>query len=289
VLHTATSGSRRDPVPIVRDPRADALLPVIVSIPHYGTDAVPGVAAWDYREPRFRSFRYGYVDPFARQIYGALHECGASVVAMPISRLFVDVNRARDDFELQAGAVRSTRGVVRTHIRGDEAVFRRPLRPETLERRLARFYDPYHALLAARVDTLHRRFGRAVVLDAHTANASRLDGHEVVVGTRRGRSCAPALAHGVAAIVRGHGFACSFDVPGYSGGHTVRRHGSPDGPVQAVQIEFNAMPIMGTSRNEYAEARRRGALPAHDAACLARCIACMREVVRWLGQYPMAG
>lgn len=273
----------------MRDPPADPVLPVIVSIPHYGTDAVPGVAAADYSEPRFASFRYGYVDPFARQIYGALHECGATVVATPISRLFIDVNRARDDFELHAGAVCSTRGVVRTHIRDREAVFRSPLCPDVLERRLASFYDPYHALLASRLDQLRARFGNAVVLDAHTANAARLDGHEVVVGTRRGRSCAPALADGVAAIVRGHGFACSFDVPGYSGGHTVRRHGSPDGAVQAVQIEFNAIRIMGTSRHEYAEARRLGTLPAHDAACLARCIACMREVVHWLGRRPSAG
>lgn len=269
--------------PIVREPCADASLPVLVSIPHYGTDTVPGITALDYRKPRYRAFPYGYVDAFARQIYGALHECGATVIATPYSRLFVDVNRARDDFELHDGAVCSARGVVRTHIRGREALFRDPLAPAALERRLLRFYDPYHAVLAARVRRLQRRFGHALVLDAHTASASRLAGHEVVIGTRRGRTCSPALVHGLAAIVQRHGFACSFDVPGYSGGHTVRRHGSPDGAVQAVQIEFNASAIMGTPRDAYAESRRLGVVPAHDAAHLARCIACMRDAVRWLG------
>lgn len=284
VHETSSTESPGAAFPIVRDPPAHALLPVLVSIPHYGTGSLPGVSVSDYSEPRFSAFPYGYVDAFARDIYGALHECGATVVATPFSRLFVDVNRARDDYELQSGAVRSTRGVVRTHIRDREALFRDPLRPEALERRLARFYDPYHALLAARLERLRRRFGHAVVLDAHTASATRLGEHEVVIGTRRGRTCSPAMARDMARIVRRHGFACSFDVPGYSGGHTVRRHGSPDGAVQALQIEFNATAIMGTPRDAYAQAQRLGAVPAHDAAGLARCIACMREAVRWLGR-----
>ena len=37
------------------------------------------------------------------------------VVATPFSRMFVDVNRRRDDFEHLDGEVRSRRGVVRTH------------------------------------------------------------------------------------------------------------------------------------------------------------------------------
>lgn len=272
-----------DAFPIVRRPPEHAALPVLVSIPHFGTDPLPGFGAASYRAPRYASFPWGYTDPFAPQIYGALHVAGATVVATPISRMFVDVNRARDDFELRDGEVRSSRGVVRTHIRGEEPVFHEPLRPDAAERRFARYYDPYHAAVSAHLGRLRGHFGRAVLVDAHTSSAAPMDGHEVVLGTRRGRTCSPALGRGVAAVVRRHGFACSFDVPGYAGGHTVRCHGAPGGTVQAVQIEFNATAIMRTTRHEYAEACRCGGVPEHDAGLLSRCAVCMTEVVRWLG------
>ncbi len=274
-------------VPILREPLA-APAPVVVSIPHFGTDPLPGIAAADYREPRFETFRHGYTDPFAAQIYGNLDLAGASVLATPISRLFVDVNRRRDDFQVEQRVVRSVRGVVRTHVRAGVPIFRAPLHPDAAERRLAAFYDPYHAALAHRLARLRRRFGHTVLLDAHTASADRIAGHEVVIGTRRGTTCSTALAQGVAAVVRRHGFAVCFDVPGYAGGHIVRSHGTPAGPVEAIQVEVNAVRIMGTPRRAWTEARRRGEMPSHDVVALSRLAACMRDVVRWIARHQPA-
>lgn len=269
--------------PIVRRPAAAAERPVLVSIPHFGTAPLPEIGDGDYRDPRYATFPYGYTDAFAAHIYGGLHRCGATVVATPLSRLFVDVNRARDDFQLVGDEVRSNRGVIRTHIRGDEALFRAPVSRAQAERRLARYYDPFHRAVHEQLARLARRHGRAVLLDAHTASARHLGAHEAVLGTGRGRTCSPALAGGAAAVVRAAGFRVSFDVPGYSGGHLVRRHGSRAGAVQALQIEFNSGLLMRGSREDYARACRRGEIPAHDAARLARCIACAGDLVRWLG------
>jgi len=272
------------PFPILRVPAAPGI-PVLVSIPHYGTDSVPGVCEDDYREARYRGLRYGYTDPFAREIYGRVHERGATLLATPYSRLFVDLNRARDDFTLDGGAVRSQRGVIRTHLRGDAPLFRRGLCAASAERQLACYYDPYHHALRGELDRLRRAFRHAVLLDAHTASAPRMAEHEVVIGTRRGATCSPALAEGLAVIVRGHGFRCRFDVPGYAGGHIVRSHGRRDGAVQAVQLEFNALRLLGTNRHDFVAARRRGAPPPHDPGALARCVACVHEALDWLARW----
>jgi len=268
--------------PIRRAPAPPARA-VLVSIPHYGTDSLPGIDTADYRAPRFATFRYGYTDAFAREIHGRLHEAGALLLATPYSRLFVDVNRARDDFDIDGDAVRSQRGVIRTHVRDDEPVFARPLSVAAAQRTLARFYDPYHLALRDGLARLRREFGHAVLLDAHTASGPRMLGHEVVIGTRRGATCSTALAEGLASVVRDHGFQCRFDVPGYVGGHIVRSYGARDGAVQAVQVEFNALRIVGAGRREFVDAARRGTLPQHDAGALARCAACMRDVVARAG------
>ncbi|PYN04562.1 MAG: hypothetical protein DME02_21515 [Candidatus Rokuibacteriota bacterium] len=96
--------------PIVRHPAPETARPILVSVPHYGTQPLPGIAADDYREPSFATFAYGFADTFAADVYGELHEHGATVLATPLSRMFVDVNRRRDDFEHHEGAVRSRRG-----------------------------------------------------------------------------------------------------------------------------------------------------------------------------------
>src|SRR5262244_1152183 len=135
------------PFPIVRHPVPEARTPVLVSVPHFGTLPLPHMTREDYREPWFETFAYGFADTFACDLYDDLEEHGATVLATPISRMFVDVNRRRDDFEVHDGEVRSRRGVVRTHTMRDTPIFARPLAPAEVEERLRTLYDPYYAAL----------------------------------------------------------------------------------------------------------------------------------------------
>ena len=122
---------REPPFPIVRHPATGARIPILVSVPHYGTQSLPHITRDDYSEPWFETFAYGFADTFARDLYHDLHEHGATLLATPFSRMFVDVNRRRDDFEHHAGEVRSRRGVVRTHTMREVPIFARPLARRT--------------------------------------------------------------------------------------------------------------------------------------------------------------
>src|ERR671934_348361 len=133
--------------PIVRRPAAQHRTPVLVSVPHYGTEPLPHITRDDYREPWFETFPYGFADTFVGDLYADLDEHGATVLATPFSRMFVDVNRRRDDFEYHDGEVRSRRGVVRTHTMREVSIFTRPLGLDDLEERLRTLYDPYYATL----------------------------------------------------------------------------------------------------------------------------------------------
>ncbi len=269
----------REPFPIVRPPAPGARAPIVVSVPHYGTEALPQVTREDYCEPRFETFAYGFADTFACDLYGDLHAHGATVLATPYSRMFVDVNRRRDDFEQRDGAVCSKRGVVRTHTMRDVAIFARPLTPAALEARLCALYDPYYATLERLLDDVRASHGYAILLDAHTGSPRRMGDHEVILGTCRASTCAPALTGTVAAIFSRHGFRVADNVSGYTGGNIVATYGRPHAGVHALQLEINASLLMTTSREELIALITRGGVPDRAEATITRLRECLRETL----------
>jgi N-formylglutamate amidohydrolase len=270
--------------PIVRHPAPAACTPVLVSVPHYGTQALPHIKADDYSEPWFETFAYGFADTFVGDLYSDLHEHGATVLATPFSRIFVDVNRRRDDFEHQDGEVRSRRGVVRTHTMRDVRIFRQPLALTDLEARLRTLYDPYYTTLERLVDELHKVHGHVLLLDGHTGSPRRMQEHQVIIGTRHDTTCARELVETVARIFTGHGFEVHRNVSGYAGGNIVATFGQPQTRrVHALQLEVNASLLMTTTRDEFIAQVSRGEIPEKSAENIARVQMCLREL---LGALP---
>jgi len=270
----------RETFPIVRRPAVARRTPVLVSVPHYGTKPLPHITRDDYHEPSFETFAYGFADTFAGDLYADLHEHGATVLATPFSRIFVDVNRRRDDFEQHDGEVRSRRGVVRTHTMRDAPIFARPLAPAELETRLRSLYDPYYATLDRLLDELRETFGHAILVDGHTGSPRRMKEHEVIIGTCRGATCEARLAETAEAIFTRHGFGVHRDVSGYTGGNIVATYGDPARRrVHALQVEINAALLMRATAEEFIAQVRRGEIPEKAEANIARIRECLRELV----------
>ena len=268
------------PFPIVRHPAAETRTPILVSVPHYGTQPLPDITRDDYAEPWFETFAYGFADTFVGDVYSDLHEHGATVLATPFSRMFVDVNRRRDDFEHLDGLVRSRRGVVRTHTMRDVAIFARPLALLELEARLQTLYDPYYATLAGLLTALHQTHGHALLLDGHTGSPRRMKGHQVIIGTRHHATCAPQIAATVAAIFTRHGFEVHENISGYTGGNIVATFGRPwTRRIHALQLEINASLLMATSREEFIALISRGGIPQKAEANIARVRRCLEDVM----------
>ncbi|HEX7216080.1 MAG TPA: N-formylglutamate amidohydrolase [Methylomirabilota bacterium] len=269
-----------EPFLIVRHPAAAARAPILVSVPHYGTQPLPDITRDHYAEARFETFAYGFADTFAADLYSDLHEQGATVLATPFSRMFVDVNRRRDDFERHEDEVRSRRGVVRTHTMREVAIFTRPLGADDLETRLRALYDPYYATLERLLAELCSAYGYALLLDGHTGSPRRMGDHQVIIGTRHGATCAPPLAAAVARIFADHGFEVHDNVSGYTGGNIVATFGQPERHrVHALQLEVNASLLMTTDREEFIAHITRGGIPEKAEANIARVRACLQELV----------
>jgi len=253
---------------------------VLVSVPHYGTEPLPHITREHYTEPWFETFAYGFADTFVGDLYGDLHEHGATVLATPFSRIFVDVNRRRDDFEHHDGEVRSRRGVVRTHTMREAPIFRQPLALVDLEERLRTLYDPYYATLEDLLARLCNAYGYALLLDGHTGSPRRMGDHQVIIGTRHDATCARELSAAVAAIFTRHGFAVHENVSGYAGGNIVATFGQPrTHRVHALQLEINASLLMTTSREEFIARISRGEFPEKAEENVARIRGCLREAL----------
>jgi N-formylglutamate deformylase len=273
----------RQPFPIIKRPPAAQRQPILVSIPHYGTHPLPHITHDDYCEPWFATFPYGFADTFVGDLYANLHEQGATILATPFSRIFVDVNRQRDDFEHDNGIVRSHRGVVRTHTLRNMPIFTQPLTPAALEERLRAFYDPYYEALERLLDQLHATYGYVLLLDGHTGSPRRMKDYQVIFGTRHGTTSHEALVAHLEMVFAAHGFEVSHNISGYSGGNIIRTYGHPQTQhVHAIQLEINAMLLMTTSRQEFIAQVSRGEMPGKNEANIARFRACLQEAIETL-------
>ena len=215
--------------------RRDA--PLIVSIPHAGTDL------GEY-EPRFFSpwIARRDADWHLATLYEFAADLGATVVQTAISRSIVDVNRNPDGLSLYPG--QATTELCPTTTFDGEPLYREGEAPgaaEIAERR-ARYFAPYHEALTSEIARLRRTHPRVALYDAHAIRSviPRLFDGELPVfnlGTNSGQSCSAELRERLAATLEASGQ--SFAVDGrFKGGWITRSFGSPATGVEAVQLEL---------------------------------------------------
>lgn len=214
-------------------------IPLLVSMPHVGTDIPDEIAAG--------------MTPFAQdrqdtdwhlvQLYDFLADMGASTLSARWSRYAIDLNRPPENSNLYPG--QDTTGLCPVDTFHREPLYREGCTPDPAEvqRRLQRYWQPYHAQLRAELDRLLSLHGRVVLWDAHSI-ASQVprffDGKlpDLNFGTADGASCAPGLAHAVVAPALAQE-RYSVSVNGrFKGGHITRHYGQPQAGVQAIQLEM---------------------------------------------------
>ncbi len=216
--------------------RGDA--PLLVSLPHTGTDLPPGL------EERLVSPALARVDAdwWIDRLYGFAAALGATTVRTTVSRTVVDVNRDPSGASLYPG--QATTELCPTTTFDGEPLYRDGPGPDAVEiaARRARFFDPYHAALDAEVARLKARHGRVVVYDCHSIRSviprlfeGRLPAFNI--GTDNGRTCAPALSEAVEALCRATGRSTAVNGR-FRGGFITRRLGAPAAGVHALQMEL---------------------------------------------------
>ena len=212
--------------------------PLLVSIPHTGTEIPDGI------EARLVSPWLGRKDAdwWIETLYDFAADLDATIVRTAISRTVIDVNRDPSGVSLYPG--QATTELCPSTTFDGEPLYREGQAPdaEEIAARRSRYFDPYHQTLRAELARLGQRHGTLVVYDCHSIRSiiPRLfEGTLPVfnIGTNSGRSCDPALAATVEALCRSSGRETIVNGR-FKGGYITRSLGEPPKGVHAVQMEL---------------------------------------------------
>ena len=214
-------------------------IPLLVSMPHVGTDIPDDIAA------RLApcALERADTDWHLKQLYGFLREMRASTIAAVWSRYVIDLNRPPEDSNLYPGL--STTGLCPLDTFGNEPLYRAGDTPgeQEVQRRLARYWQPYHSQLRVELNRMLALHGRVALWDAHSIASTVprfFDGRlpDLNFGTAQGTSCAPAMEAAVVKVAQAQD-AFSVAVNGrFKGGHITRHYGQPSLNVHAIQLEM---------------------------------------------------
>lgn len=211
-------------------------VPLVVSIPHTGT--------WLPEEVRARlaspaMHAQPMTDWHLHRLYDFLPALGAATIFATVSRFVIDLNRPPQPRALYPG--RFETGLVPLETFQGEPVFSAPPDAALIETLRRAWHAPYHARLQALLDETKARFGRVVLVDAHSVASApnRLHGalqDEIYLGDRDGATCGAWLRELLQEEFTAAGLGVAVNAP-YKGGYITDHYGRQDG-VEAIQIEM---------------------------------------------------
>jgi N-formylglutamate deformylase len=165
------------------------------------------------------------------------------------SRYVVDLNRPPDNASLYPG--QDTTPLVPTDSFHKQRLYQPGEEPSESEitRRVAAYWQPYHAKLAEELDRLREKFDYALLWDAHSifSEVPRFFAGKVTelnLGTADGRSCGAGIGEALLQKVSGYGAVLNGR---FKGGYITRTYGDPANGVHAVQLELSEATYMDES------------------------------------------
>jgi N-formylglutamate deformylase len=218
--------------------------PVLISVPHAGT-YIPAELAARMTDV---ALTLPDTDWHVEALYDFAPRLGAGMIVAIPSRYVIDLNRDPAGTPLYPGADNTELVPLTTF--GREQVYRPGGAPDQAEvnQRVAEYWRPYHERLAAELNALKRRFGLAVLWDAHSIPSlvprffsGRLP--DLNLGSARGTSAAPDLVAKTKAVLDGPGFTSVCDGR-FTGGYITRHFGRPAEGLHALQLELAQIAYM---------------------------------------------
>jgi N-formylglutamate amidohydrolase len=261
---------------------------VIFASPHSGRDYPATfleqtvLDAWDVRSSE---------DAFVDQLFAAAPLHGAPFLVADVPRAYLDLNRAPD--ELDPGVIEgltrtphnprvlSGLGVIPRVVAGGRAIYRGKLPLAEAEARIAQYWHPYHRCLRDLIETTHKRFGEAVLIDCHSMPHEAIQGHtrpgamrpEVVLGDRFGAAAGRVVMDRVEAAFVSAGLRVARNAP-FAGAFIAQSYGRPSGGRHVIQVEIDRALYLDEARVEvlpcFAEVQRLMSTVVAEIAGIAR-------------------
>jgi len=158
------------------------------------------------------------------------------------SRYVIDLNRPPDNSALYANP---GPGLLPLQTFSGEALYREGLQPDAHEgrRRRERYWQPYHDAIASELAALKRRYGYALLLDAHSIRSvvPRLFSGKLPdlnLGSNGGASADAGLITAAMAVLGTRPEYSKVLDGRFRGGYITRHYGQPHEGVHTLQLEM---------------------------------------------------
>ncbi|MFZ9310427.1 MAG: N-formylglutamate deformylase [Arenimonas sp.] len=214
-------------------------LPLLVSLPHNGTDIPDDIRAALVEEAQSAPDTDWHVD----RLYDFALALGASVLKPRYSRYVIDLNRPPDDASLYPG--QNVTGLCPTVAFSGRPIYRDGQSPdaEAIVQRRAQYWQPYHTALQAELHRLKQQHGRVLLWEGHSIRPELpylFEGRlpDFNLGTAEGRSFPDARLREVEAVLAAQSEYSWVSNGRFKGGYITRHYAAPGAGIHAFQLEL---------------------------------------------------
>lgn len=226
---------------------------VIFSSPHSGRAYTTGFMEQSVLdELSIRSSEDAFVD----QLFGTAPQSGAPLISAVMPRAFLDLNRSYDELDpaLIDGVtsrchnprIASGLGVIPRVVSNGRNIYRQKLSLHDANRRINRYWHPYHDQLCAMMHQTRAAFGKAILIDCHSMPSEAIQSAQrpgrfkpdVVIGDRFGAAACTQIVAEIECIFLQAGLKVSRNSP-FAGAFIAQHYGRPTQGFHVIQIEIN--------------------------------------------------
>lgn len=241
-----------DVAPFRLFPSQNRAAPVVFDSPHSGR-----VYPNDFHPILPTAELFGYEDRLVDLVVADAPDYGITLLTAEFPRAYIDPNRSEDDLEPEiAGpdwstarnpvyALKGIGLIFRTSLDG-RPIYERPLSAEEINRRISRYWRPYHQALEDALSYTQQLWGEVWHINWHSmrpiGDALSSDPGAIrpdfVLSDLDGTSAEPGLPDLVEHELRAMGYSLARNRP-FKGGYITALHGRPDEGRHSIQVEIN--------------------------------------------------
>lgn len=232
-------------------------LPIIISVPHAGTDFPDDIRA----ELKPNVLPPDDTDWSVNRLYDFATELGIPMLCARYSRWVIDLNRNPDSTPLYHDGRVLTGLCPATNFLG-EPIYqdeRAAVAAEEVARRKVLYFEPYHQALQQLLDETKAQFGRVLLWDCHSIRRVVVAINpepfpDLILGSADETSAAPTLIGQALAVLGSAGYSLNHNHP-FKGGFITRHFGQPAQQQHALQLEMAKQVYMDDHEQHYDEQR----------------------------------